>query len=83
MVNGISPLEELRRESERLQRYFANNQQALLEGITDKVIPLVNSVVSRKVMPLKDRHLVGGGDDGKALVVHYTKVDTVIKMFRD
>ena len=83
MVNSISPLEELRAESERLQRYFANDQQALLEGITDKVIPLVNSVVSSEVMPLKDRHLVGGDDDGKALVVHYTSIDTVIKMFRD
>lgn len=82
-MNSISPLEKLRDESERLQKYFANDQQALLEGITDKVIPLVNSVVSSEVMPLKDRHLVGGGDDGKALVVHYTKVDTVIKMFRD
>lgn len=43
----------------------------------------MNSVVSSEVMPLKDRHLVGGGNDGKALVVHYTSVDTVIKMFRD
>lgn len=82
-MNGISSLEELRAESERLQRYFANDQEALHEGITDKVIPLVNSVVSSEVMPLKDRHLVSGGDDGKALVVHYTSVDTVIKMFRD
>lgn len=82
-MNSISPLEELRAESERLQRYFANDQQSLHEGITDKVIPLVNSVVSSEVMPLKERHLVAGGDDGKAFVVHYTSVDTVIKMFRD
>lgn len=81
-MNSISPLEELRCESERLQRYFANDQQALLEGITDKVIPLVNSVVSDEFMPLKEQHIVCG-DGGSALVIHYTSVNTVIKMFRN
>ncbi len=84
-MNSISPLEKLRVRVEALLNRFERNQNEsnLLAGVEAIVLPALNDVVSNEFMPFKDRHLVGGGDDGKALVVHYTKVDTVIKMFRD
>jgi len=84
-VNSISPLEKLRvRVRALLDRFELNqNESNLFDGVDAIVLPALSDVVSDEFMPLKERHLVGGGDDGKAFVVHYTKVDTVIKMFRD
>lgn len=84
-MNSINPLENLRvRVRALLDRFDLNqNENNLFAGVDAIVLPALSDVVSDEFMPLKERHLVGGGDDGKALVVHYTKVDTVIKMFRD
>ena len=85
MVSSISPLENLRvRVRALLDRFELNqNESNLFAGVEAIVFPALSDAVSDEVMPLKDRHLVAGGDDGKAFVVHYTSVDTVIKMFRD
>ena len=88
MDNNSIGLEKLRLVAVDITERFHRNQDAemLKKSIDSVAIPRLNDAVSEAFRQIKDHHLyrpVEGEDSGHLKVVHYTSVDTIIKMLQD
>lgn len=81
----FSSLQMLRSAVEAVRERFRKNEDKdeLSRGVDSVVIPFLNEAISEEFKLLKESYRVCRGNDEAPTVVHYTNIDTVIKMFQD
>lgn len=85
MDANVSSLQGLRNAVEAVRDRFGKNgdEDGLLQGVDSVVIPFLKKAILEEFKSLKESYRVCHENNEAPAVVHYTSVDTVIKMFRD